>query len=184
MFIMRLILASASPRRKELLSQITTSFTIIPAKGEEVVDPSLSPDQVAESLAQAKCNEVFIQNQDAVVIGCDTIVVFQGAILGKPKSVQDAVSTLTALSGNTHQVITGLCIQSKGKKIVTHCTTQVRFNTLSADFIRDYVATGSPMDKAGSYGIQDGGLVADYQGSYTNVIGFPVEAVKQILSQF
>ena len=161
---MNYVLASNSPRRKELLSQIVKTFEIIPSKGEEKVDPSLSPKDTACSLAEQKCDEVFALNTDKIVIGCDTIVVFNNKILGKPKNEEDAKNTLTALSGKTHYVITGVCIRKLGKKLIKFEETEVKFNFLSQKFIQDYVNSGSPMDKAGSYGIQDYGVVKEYFG--------------------
>ncbi|MDE7163300.1 MAG: Maf family protein [Clostridia bacterium] len=180
---MKIILASASPRRRELLSQIVEDFEIIPAKGEECADRSLPPECVACQLAENKCDEVFQKNNNALVIACDTIVVYNNTLLGKPKSAEDAASTLRMLSGKTHSVITGVCVRRGNKKITQYERTEVRFNNLSEQFIRDYVAGGSPMDKAGSYGIQDGGVVQSYSGSYTNVVGLPVELVKKIIEE-
>ncbi|MBE7088715.1 MAG: septum formation protein Maf [Clostridiales bacterium] len=180
---MQYILASASPRRRELLSKILNNFSIFPAQLEERVDFSLSPEQIVCSLAEQKCDEVFNKFISSVVIGCDTIVVYQGKILGKPKSKQDAINTLTMLSGKTHSVITGVCIQNENKKLISFNKTEVKFNTLSEKFIFDYVEGGSPMDKAGSYGIQDEGIVEKYFGSYTNVVGMPVELVEKMLKE-
>ncbi|MDE5789495.1 MAG: Maf family protein [Clostridia bacterium] len=180
---MKFILASASPRRMELLSQIVKDFEIIPAKGEECADGSLPPERVACKLAENKCAEVFEKNSGALVIACDTIVVYNGVILGKPKSADDAAKTLKMLSGKTPGVITGVCVRCGNTKIIEYEKTKVRFNDLSDKFIKDYVAGGSPMDKAGSYGIQDGGVVQSYSGSYTNVVGLPVELVKKIIEE-
>ena len=144
---------------------------------------SLFPEQVACSVAEGKCDDVFSKNGDAVVVGCDTIVVFEGEILGKPKSEEDAINTLKRLSGKTHFVITAVCIRTKYKKVLECEKTEVRFNQLSDEFIKIYVDSGSPMDKAGSYGIQDGGLVKEYFGSYTNVVGLPVTLVKKMLEE-
>jgi septum formation protein len=180
---MRYILASASPRRKELLSQIIDNFEIIPAVGEEKVNLSLFPEDIACALAEQKCDEVFYAHQTATVIGCDTIVVFEDEILGKPKNREDATQTLKKLSGKTHYVITGVCIRNKHKKLVRFDKTEVRFNVLSDDFIKIYVDGGSPLDKAGSYGIQDEGIVNSYFGSYTNVVGLPVTLVKNMLKE-
>ena len=175
------ILASASPRRRELLKQIVSDFKIIPAVGRESADKTLPPKDYAAALAAQKCDEVFSSHPDSLVIGCDTIVVFNGKILGKPKDEQDAIDTLSALSNNTHQVMTGVCLQTAQKRLVQVDVTEVTFNELSEQFIREYVAGGSPMDKAGSYGIQDGGVVKSYLGSYTNVVGLPVELVKTMI---
>lgn len=180
---MRFILASASPRRKELFSLIVPEFEIISAKSEEKYNMSLFPEQVACSVAESKCEEVFCQNPDAVVVGCDTIVVFGGEILGKPKDREDAVSTLKKLSGKTHYVITAVCVKNKYKKLIEFDRTEVKFNVLTDEFIKTYVDGGSPLDKAGSYGIQDGGLVKEYFGSYTNVVGMPVTLVKKMLEE-
>lgn len=180
---MKYILASASPRRKELLSQILPDFEVVPAKKEEKVNLSLFPEQVACALAESKCDEVFENNTDATVIGCDTIVVFGNEILGKPKNREDAYNTLKMLSGKTHFVITAVCVRNKYKKQVEFERTEVNFNILSDEFIKTYVDSGSPLDKAGSYGIQDGGLVKEYFGNYTNVVGLPVPLTKRLLEK-
>lgn len=177
------ILASASPRRRELLSQILSDFKVIPATAEEKVNTSVFPDKVACALAESKCEEVFASHQDDTVIGCDTVVVFNGKILGKPKDKEDAFNTLKMLSGKTHYVITGVCVRNKYKKAVRYEETEVRFNVLSDEFIKNYVESGSPMDKAGSYGIQDGGIVREYFGSYTNVVGLPVALTGKLLEE-
>jgi septum formation protein len=180
---MRYILASASPRRRELLSQILKEFEVIPAVGEEKVNLSLFPENIACALAEQKCDEVFAANQSSVVIGCDTVVVFEGEVLGKPKNREDAYCTLSRLSGKSHYVITGVCIRNARNKLVRFDKTEVRFNVLSDDFIKIYVDGGSPLDKAGSYGIQDEGVVKEYFGSYTNVVGLPVTLVKNMLKE-
>lgn len=178
---MQYVLASASPRRRELLTHVLSSFEVIPAEREEKVNISLFPEQMACALAESKCDEVFEKFPDKTVIGCDTIVVFQGEILGKPKDADDAFDTLKRLSGKTHYVITGVCVRNKYYKIIDFDKTEVKFNPLTDEFIKEYVASGSPLDKAGSYGIQDGGLVKEYYGSYTNVMGLPVTLTKKLL---
>lgn len=180
---MNYILASASPRRKELLSLVIPAFEVVPATAEEKVNISLFPEQMAVSLAESKCDEVFKTHRDSTVIGCDTVVVFEGEILGKPKDRDDAFNTLKRLSGKTHYVITGVCVRNKYKKLIEYEKTEVKFNILSDEFIKIYVDGGSPLDKAGSYGIQDGGLVKEYFGSYTNVVGLPVTLVKKMLEE-
>lgn len=179
---MQIILASASPRRRELLSRLYKDFKIIPAVGAEKAESNLSAEEVALSLAEAKCEEVALSNPESLVVACDTIVVYEGRILGKPKDAEDAAATLEMLSGRTHRVITGVCVRSPHKKLKDYETTEVTFNELSKQFIADYVAGGSPMDKAGSYGIQDGGIVKSYLGSYTNVVGLPVELVGRMIA--
>ena len=178
---MDFILASASPRRKELLSQVIQKFEVIPAKSDEKVNISLFPEQMACALAESKCDEVFALNPYKTVIGCDTVVVFDNKVLGKPKDMDDAFKTLKMLSGKTHFVITGVCVRSPFKKLIDFDKTEVKFNILSDEFIRQYVDSGSPLDKAGSYGIQDGGIVQEYFGSYTNVVGLPVTLTKKLI---
>lgn len=180
---MQYVLASASPRRRELLSHIIPDFDVIPATGEEKVNLSLFPEKIACALAEQKCDEVFSSHPDSTVIGCDTIVVFDGEILGKPRNREDAAATLKRLSGKTHLVITGVCIRNKREKSIDYEKTEVTFNRLSDDFIKIYVDGGSPLDKAGSYGIQDPGVVERYFGSYTNVVGMPVTLVKKMLEE-
>lgn len=180
---MQYVLASASPRRKELLSQILENFIVDPARGDEDVNISLFPEDIACALAERKCDEVFRRHSGSTVIGCDTIVIFQGKVLGKPKDTADAVKTLKMLSGKTHYVITGVCVRNKYKKLVKYDKTEVKFNLLSDRFIEEYVAGGSPLDKAGSYGIQDEGLVNCFYGSYTNVVGLPVVLVRSMLRE-
>lgn len=180
---MRYILASASPRRRELLSHILGDFEVIPAEGGEKVNLSLFPEQMACALAESKCDEIFEKNPSATVIGCDTIVVFGQEVLGKPKDRDDAFNTLKRLSGKTHFVITAVCVRNKYRKVVEFDKTEVKFNVLSDEFIKIYVDSGSPLDKAGSYGIQDGGLVKEYFGNYTNVVGLPVPLTKKLLEK-
>lgn len=180
---MQYVLASASPRRRELLKEIVRDFEIEPSEVEEKVNLSLFPEQMACALAEAKCDDVYSKNRTKTVIACDTIVVFGGEVLGKPKDRADAISTLKKLSGKTHFVITGVCVKNVFKKVVDFDRTEVRFNDLSDDFISNYVDGGSPMDKAGSYGIQDDGVVKEYFGSYTNVVGLPVTLVRKMIEE-
>lgn len=180
---MKYILASASPRRRQLLSQILPSFDVVPAEREEKVNISLFPEQMVCALAENKCDEVFEKFPQATVIGCDTVVVFGTEVLGKPKNRDDAAATLKKLSGKTHYVITAVCVRNKYKKITEFEKTEVKFNILSDEFIKIYVDSGSPLDKAGSYGIQDGGLVKEYFGNYTNVVGLPLQLTKNLLER-
>ncbi len=182
---MRIILASASPRRKELLNEIVSDFEVIPSRSEERADQKLAPEKIVEELAKQKAESVFAEHRDALVIGADTIVYFQGKVLGKPKDAQDAKKTLRALSGRTHSVYTGWCICEGDREETGFCRSDVTFRELSEDFIEEYVKSGSPLDKAGSYGIQDDArLVEKYEGSYTNIIGLPLEEMKAQLRGF
>lgn len=144
---------------------------------------SLFPEQMVCALAENKCDEVFEKNPQATVIGCDTIVVLGSEILGKPHDRDDATKTLKKLSGKTHYVITAVCVRNKYKKVIDYEKTEVKFNQLSDEFIKIYVDSGSPLDKAGSYGIQDGGLVKEYFGNYTNVVGLPVQLTKNLIEK-
>lgn len=180
---MKIILASASPRRKELLKEIVKDFEIVPATGEEKADLNAPPENIVCALAEGKCGEVFGKYPDCVVIGCDTIVYYNGRVLGKPKTKAEAERTLKELSGKTHSVYTGVCVRSAQKSLTAYERTEVTFNYLSDRFIENYVNGGSPMDKAGCYGIQDEGVVKSHEGSYTNVVGLPVKLVEKMLKE-
>ena len=152
---MQFILASASPRRKQLLKEIIPTFQIIPAKSEEVVDGNPTPAQLVMELAKQKALEIarLPQATGCAILGADTVVALDNQVLGKPKDETDAVDMLTALSGRKHQVYTGVCIvyTDKGKQTIlqNYASTDVYFNALTAEQITKYVQTGSPMDKAG-----------------------------------
>lgn len=184
---MEFVLASASPRRKELLKEVVEDFVVCPAKGEEI-QTSLSAKKVVKELAKQKAEEIFYAgNTNKIVLGADTVVALGKRILGKPTDEQDAIETLKSLSDRAHNVHTGVCFcySSKGKvkSVCAVATTKVYFNALSEEWIRKYVASGSPMDKAGAYGIQDGGLVRKIKGSYSNVVGLPIELCKKIYAK-
>lgn len=184
---MNLILASQSPRRRQLLNQMgLRDFQIIPAVGEEVVPDNIHPAQAVELLSRQKAQEIALQFPDAVVIGADTVVSLDGKILGKPRDEQDAIGMLTALSGNTNTVYTGVTV-CQGDKIITRSVaTQVNFRHLTAQEISAYVATGEPLDKAGGYGIQGLGglLISGIAGDYFNVVGLPIATLGQMLREF
>ncbi len=174
-----LILASQSPRRKELLKKICKEFQIVPADVNEQSNFEL-PRQRAQEIATHKALSVLRHNIDATVIGCDTIVDLNGNVLGKPSSKEEAKNMLQALSGKTHFVHTGVCVASKNNVFSDVATTKVEFKKLSDKEIDDYIASGSPMDKAGAYGIQDSNFVSKIDGSYDNVVGFPTELIREI----
>ncbi len=184
---MEWILASQSPRRKQLLKEIIEQFEIIPAKGEEILPQNATVDEKVLALATQKAEEVasLPSSQGKWVLGADTIVVLKKQILGKPKDEQDAKRMLAALSGKTHQVLTGVCMMKKQDGQTTSLLavgkTKVIFHRLSKTQIENYVASGSPMDKAGAYGIQDGGLVKKIKGSFSNVVGLPIELCKAMI---
>ncbi|WP_040207789.1 Maf family protein [Neobacillus jeddahensis] len=171
-----LILASSSPRRKELLENLHLSFAISSSEVDESFDPSLSPEDVVMELAERKARAVFKENQDAFVIGSDTIVVADGQILGKPADEAEAIRMLTRLSGRQHEVFTGVAILSPTKSTRFYEKTEVWFWELTDEEIKAYVQSGEPLDKAGAYGIQQLGsmLVKKINGDYFAVVGLPV----------
>jgi len=175
---MTYILASASPRRKELLELAQLPFAVHVPNAEEIIPPGLAPAQCAEHIAAIKANAVACDRPNACIIAADTIVVVDGAILGKPKDTADAARMLRLLSGREHTVITGVCLlnAAAAKKNVFSQETAVRFYPLSDEEIKAYVRTGEPMDKAGAYGIQGRGalLVESIAGDYFNVVGLPL----------
>lgn len=185
------MLASASPRRRELLEQIGISFEVIPTTKDEIITQSI-PEKIVESLSYDKAHEIAKSytndNQDTIVIiGADTVVAFQGEVMGKPQDEADAVRILLKLQGNTHQVYTGvtlIVLQNNSEHTVTfHERTDVYMYPVTTDQIKAYVATKEPMDKAGAYGIQ--GKFAVYikkiDGEYNNVVGLPVARMMQEL---
>jgi len=183
---MKLILASGSPRRRELLSHFPFEIEIIKPETDEVVDPSLTPDKVVESLALEKAEAVKeIAGDDNPLVAADTVVVLGEKILGKPASKEDAFSMVTALSGNKHYVYTGVAVIWKDSVNLFSVKSGVIFNTLTNKEIEDYISTEEPYDKAGAYALQGLGsfMVKEVMGSYSNVIGLPMtELVKSLNS--
>ena len=173
-----IILASESPRRKQLLDQINLTCTVIPSGLLEDKHDGQAPEEYAAELAAAKAAAVAEKHPDALVIGADTIVILENEILGKPTDRDDAFLILSKLSGRTHTVITGVSIQSKKHSISDNLfeETQVSFKKISDFDIYTYIDTYQPFDKAGSYGIQDYSsiFVEKINGSYDNVVGFPL----------
>ncbi|MEQ2439863.1 Maf family protein [Solibaculum intestinale] len=182
---MALILASASPRRRELLERAGLSFACIPARGEEIIQKGTRPEQAALTLAQQKALEVAKARPLDTVIGADTIVVLDGMIMGKPRDEADAVRMLTLLSGREHLVLTGVCVVNKGHAHSFVQQTKVKFYPLAPAKIRAYVRTGEPMDKAGAYGIQEKGmaLVEGIEGDFFNVMGLPIARLLRLLEE-
>ncbi len=172
-----LILASKSPRRKELLSQIVPEFECIPAQGEEVFENG-AIDDALKKVAAAKGKEVFALHPDCIVLSADTIVVDGEQILGKPKNKEQASQVLHQLSGRWHEVKTGVALFSDQTLQNEVVTTRVHFRPLRDEEIEAYVQSGGPLDKAGSYGIQDVDFVDQIDGSYSNVVGLPMELVE------
>ena len=183
---MAMILASQSPRRRELLGQMGFFFTVRPAKGEELPHPELTPAQLVEELARQKALEVSAEAEaDDVVVAADTVVAIDGKVLGKPHDKVHAAQMLSALSGREHTVYTGVAVKRGETLLVEHEATQVRFRPLTEREIDLYIQTGEPMDKAGSYGIQGYGalLVEGIRGDYFNVVGLPICRLGRMLAQ-
>ncbi len=181
-----LILASASPRRKEILSNAGFSFDIIPSDADENTDQSLGDEETVKELAKRKAQHILCRYPDRVVFGCDTVVAVDGKILGKPENDEDAFHMLKMLSGKTHRVSTGVCVISADKEVCFCDTTEVTFYQLSDETIKSYIATGECSDKAGAYGIQGYGsvLVKEIKGDYFSVMGLPVAKAARALSEF
>ena len=180
------ILASSSPRRKELLNLLCPTFRVIPPDVDEKLPAGVSSTQAAEFLSDLKCRYIADIYENSVVIGCDTIVVLDNAIFGKPLNEEDAARMLRALSGRTHTVISGVTIGYKKKYLSFSAATKVTFHQLSEEDINAYCRSGEPLDKAGAYGIQGLGslLVKGIEGEYYNVVGLPVSEIAQRIGVF
>ena len=181
------ILASASPRRKELMKQITDDFQVIVSDINEEQSYALSPLEAVLDIAKRKGLKVHEQHPHDLVISADTIVVLNNQIIHKPIDEEDAKRILKMLSNKKHQVITAYCLFKDNKMIERHVISEVVFNDLSEQLINEYVASGSPLDKAGAYGVQDNDhfpIVKETRGSLTNVIGFPVDEIKEDFLKF
>lgn len=186
--INKMILASGSPRRRQLLGDIGLEFHVHPSPLEEPrPEASEAPAEYAKRMAAMKTQDVANGFTDATVLGADTIVVLGNQIMGKPKDEADALTMLTSLSGVTHQVITAFCIVLPGGKVISQAvSTDVDMRVSGPSELKSYIATGEPMDKAGAYAIQGIGtfLVTGINGSYTNVVGLPMERVlEELLAQ-
>lgn len=184
---MDIILASGSPRRRELLTQMGLSFRVVVSDADETVDKSLSPAEQVSLISRRKAGAVAeAVGPDALVIAADTIVALEGQVMGKPHSRAEAAEMLSRLSGRTHEVYTGFTLQL-GERVITQAErTAVTFRDLTQSEIEAYVDTGEPMDKAGAYGIQGLGslLVSGIRGDYFNVMGLPVCRLGQALKEF
>ena len=179
-----MILASASPRRQELLGFYGIPFEVVPSGAEE--DATGTGEEQVRQLARRKCEDVAARYPDRLVLAADTLVCVDDAVLGKPQDEADALRMLKLLSGREHQVHTGVCLRCPdGRYIDRVATTKVTFLPVGDDLLRRYIATGEPMDKAGAYAIQGqaGALIASIEGSPTNVIGLPLEVLTVVFEQ-
>ncbi|MBC6974653.1 septum formation inhibitor Maf [Bacillus sp. Xin] len=182
----KLILASGSPRRKELLELADVSFEIVVSEIEETIGAYSSPADIVMSLALQKASAVAENHDDCVVLGADTIVTYESRILGKPSDEKDAKEMLQLLSGKTHEVYTGVALISKEKTVTFYERTEVTFWELTEEEIDAYIVSKEPLDKAGSYGIQGKGsiFVQHIQGDYYSVVGLPIARLVRELKQF
>lgn len=184
----RIILASGSPRRQEIMKKFRLPIEIIPACGEEEMPGNLLPEEYVVRLAQKKAEEVLARcgDETAVIVAADTVVEKDDRILGKPASEAEAAAMLRALSGSGHRVWSGLCVRQGERVVTAEEKTDVYFRTLTEPEIQAYVATGEPLDKAGAYGYQGlaGVFVERIEGDFFNVMGLPVCRLNQMLAQF
>lgn len=188
MAIPRLILASASPRRAELLRQLDLQFEVIPSNAPEVVHEQLTASETAQINAYRKARSISKRFPDYLVLGADTVVSLKNTLYGKPSSRADAERMLLELQGKTHQVVTGVCLihhRHRQERLFAEIT-DVIFQSLTAQQIGQYLASINPLDKAGAYAIQEGGgkLVQDIIGSYSNVVGLPIERLRSEFRQW
>ena len=181
----RIILASASPRRKEILELADLKFDVMPSDAQEITTKT-APNEVVMELASIKAKDIYKKSEkQSMVVGADTVVAYQGQILGKPADEADAKRMLTMLSGQTHEVYTGVCVIEDGKTKTFYEETKVTFYEISDEQIDRYIKTGEPMDKAGSYGIQGKAAVfiKGIEGDYYNVVGFPIARFLQEITK-
>ncbi|MBQ6992256.1 MAG: septum formation inhibitor Maf [Clostridia bacterium] len=191
---MKIVLASASPRREELLKKIVEDFDIIPSDIDESLIKEKVAEQLVEELSYAKAEKVFIKEQekydDLIVIGVDTMVALEDNLLGKPKDAEDAKKMLSSLSGKSNDVYTGLSIIVKQKnkitKEVTNSKTRVKMKEMSQEDIEEYVSSGEPLDKAGAYAVQGKGAkyIEEIEGNYDSVVGLNTDLVKEFLEKY
>jgi septum formation protein len=184
----KLILASSSPRRKEILERLAVPFETQNSNYKEDISLDISPQDLARTLALGKANAVVEKNTNAVVVGADTFVYFNGKKIGKPKGKEEAIKILHEMSGKTHSVFTGFAVvDTDTKKTVSNVVeTKVYFKKISDKLIRDYVDTGEPLDKAGSYALQGLGaiLIDKIDGDFFNVMGLPLSSLAETLREF
>ncbi|MCQ2409496.1 MAG: Maf family protein [Clostridia bacterium] len=180
----KIILASQSPRRFEILSSLGIAFSVVPSEIDESRIKASKPSSLVKKLSFAKAKAVFEEQENCIVIGSDTIVYMDSEVFGKPGTDEEAVRMIQKLSGRWHTVYTGVTIMSEKKTETYYVKSQVKFRKLSIDEIKAYVNECHPLDKAGAYGIQDNRVVEKYRGSLSNIIGLPSEGLKERLSMY
>lgn len=182
------ILGSGSPRRRDLLSEAGYRFTVAPSAAEELHDPGMDVRELTKFNAKLKAEEIAQRFPDAVILAADTLVAIDAQILGKPSNREDALEMIGLLNGRTHQVMTGVCLMRKNSSIhLEHCeVTDVVFKSLSEEELEGYHQLINPLDKAGAYAAQEHGgvIIEKTNGSWSNVVGLPMEAVKPMLEEF
>ena len=181
----KLVLASRSPRRMELLKEIHPQFEVTPSTIEEVLDIGFRPEENARNIARAKAESIAPNFPDCWVIGADTLVSMDDEIFQKPEDEKDAERILKRLSGREHMVVTGICVVGPKKTLDKIAISKVKIKPLTEKEIKDYIATGEPMDKAGAYAIQGKGsfMIRSFSGSKTNIIGLPLDELKVLLKK-
>ncbi len=187
---MRIILASGSPRRKELLSMLGVPFSVMPSEADETIPPGARPQDAVCELARRKAEAVWTRldghaRGESIVVAADTVVVIDGDILGKPRDADDALAMLRRLRGRTHRVYTGVCVRTASAEQTAFAETEVRMRPRDDAWLRRYVETGEPMDKAGAYAIQGFGslLVESIAGDYYNVVGLPLGLLDELFGR-
>ena len=181
----KLVLASRSPRRVELLKKIHPQFEVSPSSMEEVLDIGFRPEENARNIARAKAESIAKNFPDCWVIGADTLVSMDDEIFQKPEDEKDAERILKRLSGREHMVVTGICVVGPKKNLDKPVISKVKIKPLTEKEIKDYIATGEPMDKAGAYAIQGKGsfMIRSFSGSKTNIIGLPLDELQALLKK-
>ena len=186
-FTTPIILASKSPRRQQLMTELEINFEVMPSPALEAWPPEMPALEVAEYLARLKAQALVDQGVERLIIAADTVVIWEDKVLGKPVDHNEAKAMLQALSGHTHQVVTGVCLQQMQRIESFHAVTQVEFHSIRDEEIEHYLQVYKPFDKAGAYGIQEWiGMIGvkSIQGSFYNVMGLPVDKVYQALKRF
>ena len=183
-----IILASASPRRRQLLSQIVNEFKIIPSSinEESLITNDMDSMEIPEFLSTKKAMDILEKNPNDIIIASDTAIIFNNKIYGKPKNIAEAFDMLKSFSNNTHYVVTGVCIATKNKTISFTSKSEVTFYNLSDEEIREYLTSNEYIDKAGSYAIQGKGslLIKSINGDYNSIVGLPISELNRILKTF
>jgi septum formation protein len=181
----KIILASSSPQRKDLLNQLGVTFEIIPSNFDEDSVKKIAPKEYVKKLARCKAEFVASTQKEGVIIGVDTVITLNNEIIGKPKDEEDATRTLRKLSGKTHNVVSGICVINKylNKTVTSAVVTKVKFRKLNDKLIKEYIKSKEPLNKAGSYGIQGKGaiLIEEINGDYYNIVGLPLTTLAKIL---